>query len=63
VENQASDRAHRLGQQRPVTVNRFITRHTIEQNIADLHASKRDLANSVLEDAVMMMYPILRNVA
>lgn len=49
VEDQAADRAHRLGQQRPVTIYRFITRGTIEEKILDLHATKRDLADSLLE--------------
>ncbi|MDB5388984.1 MAG: family helicase [Planctomycetaceae bacterium] len=49
VEDQAADRAHRLGQLRPVTIYRFITRGTIEDKILDLHATKRDLADSLLE--------------
>jgi len=49
VEDQAADRAHRLGQLRPVTIYRFITRSTIEEKILELHASKRDLADSLLE--------------
>jgi len=49
VEDQASDRAHRLGQQRPVTIYRFITEGTIEQKIQELHGTKRDLADSLLE--------------
>jgi len=49
VEDQASDRAHRLGQQRPVTIYRLIARGTIEERIIELHASKRDLADSLLE--------------
>ena len=49
VEDQASDRAHRLGQKRPVTIYRFITQGTIEERILKLHASKRDLADSLLE--------------
>ena len=53
VEDQASDRAHRLGQQRPVTIYRLITQGTIEQRIMQLHASKRDLADSLLEGADM----------
>jgi SNF2 family DNA or RNA helicase len=53
IENQASDRAHRLGQQRPVTIYRFITQDTIEQRISELHAKKRDLADSLLEGAEM----------
>lgn len=49
VEDQAADRAHRLGQRRPVTIYRFITRGTIEEKILELHATKRDLADSLLE--------------
>jgi SNF2 family DNA or RNA helicase len=49
VEDQASDRAHRMGQLRPVTIYRLVTRHTIEEGIVDLHRHKRDLADSLLE--------------
>ncbi len=49
VEDQAADRAHRMGQLRPVTIYRFITRGTIEDKILALHATKRDLADSLLE--------------
>jgi SNF2 family DNA or RNA helicase len=49
VEDQASDRAHRMGQTRPVTIYRLITQHTIEDKIVALHQQKRDLANSLLE--------------
>lgn len=49
VEDQAADRAHRIGQQRPVTIYRLITRGTIEEQILELHRSKRDLADSLLE--------------
>ena len=49
VEDQASDRAHRIGQQRPVTVYRLIVRDLIEEKILDLHRSKRDLASDLLE--------------
>ncbi|MEM6772915.1 MAG: DEAD/DEAH box helicase, partial [Bacteroidota bacterium] len=48
VEDQASDRAHRIGQQRPVTVYRFVTEDTIEEKIVKLHHEKRDLADSLL---------------
>lgn len=48
VEDQASDRAHRFGQQRPVTIYRMVTTGTIEEQIQKLHATKRDLATSVL---------------
>lgn len=49
VEDQASDRAHRIGQERPVTIYRLVTKGTIEEKILALHASKRDLANDLLE--------------
>jgi SNF2 family DNA or RNA helicase len=49
VEDQATDRAHRIGQQRPVTVVRLVSRGTIEEAVMSLHASKRELAQSILE--------------
>ncbi len=49
VEDQASDRAHRIGQQHPVTVYRLVTQGTIEEKIVQLHQDKRDLATSLLD--------------
>jgi len=49
VEDQATDRAHRFGQDKPVMVYRIITRGTIEEEILSLHDVKRDLVASVLE--------------
>ena len=49
VEDQASDRAHRIGQQRPVTVYRFVTKNTVEERIIALHKKKRALADSLLD--------------
>ena len=51
VEDQASDRAHRIGQTRPVTIYRLVTEGTIEEQIVDLHHHKRDLADQLLEGA------------
>jgi SNF2 family DNA or RNA helicase len=51
VEDQAADRAHRIGQQRPVTIYRLVVRDTIEDKIVALHQQKRDLAESLLEGA------------
>ncbi|OQX19066.1 MAG: hypothetical protein BWK76_05670 [Desulfobulbaceae bacterium A2] len=49
VEDQASDRAHRIGQERPVTIYRLVSLHTIEEKIVRLHQRKRALAYSLLE--------------
>jgi len=51
VEDQASDRAHRIGQTRPVTVYRMVTQGTIEEKILALHRQKRDIADRLLADA------------
>ena len=48
VEDQASDRAHRLGQTRPVTIYRLISMGTVEEQMLTLHARKRALIESVL---------------
>ncbi len=48
VEDQATDRAHRIGQTRPVQVHRLIAEGTIEDRIAAMLRAKRDLADSVL---------------
>ncbi|MDR4509733.1 MAG: DEAD/DEAH box helicase [Candidatus Brocadiaceae bacterium] len=53
VEDQASDRAHRIGQQRPVTIYRLVTKGTIEEKIVKLHHEKRKLADSLLEGSDM----------
>jgi superfamily II DNA or RNA helicase len=53
VEDQASDRAHRIGQKRPVTIYRLVAKGTIEEKIVDLHHHKRDLADSLLEGTDM----------
>ena len=49
AEDQASGRAHRIGQQRPVTVYRLVNTGTLEEKILTLHQTKRELADSVLE--------------
>jgi len=51
VEDQASDRAHRIGQTRPVTIYRLVAEGTIEEKIVELHGTKRALADSLLEGA------------
>lgn len=49
IEDQASDRAYRIGQIRPVTVYRLIAENTIEEKILRLHSTKKNLADSLLE--------------
>lgn len=48
AQNQATDRAHRIGQENPVTVYRLIAKGTIEENILKLQERKRELADQVM---------------
>ncbi|NUK11699.1 DEAD/DEAH box helicase [Streptomyces lunaelactis] len=48
VEEQATDRAYRIGQTQPVQVHRMIAEGTVEDRIAEMLASKRALADAVL---------------
>lgn len=50
VENQATDRAYRIGQKRAVLVHKFICRGTVEDKIDALIASKKDLSRELLEE-------------
>jgi SNF2 family DNA or RNA helicase len=50
VEDQAADRAHRIGQQNPVMIHRLVAHETIEEKILELQESKKDLARAVLEE-------------
>ncbi|MFJ4950113.1 SNF2-related protein [Streptomyces sp. NPDC088760] len=48
VEEQATDRAYRIGQTQPVQVHRLVTEGTVEDRIAEMLAAKRALADAVL---------------
>ena len=48
AQNQATDRAHRIGQENTVTVYELIAEHTIEEQIQNLQKSKQDLAEEIL---------------
>jgi superfamily II DNA or RNA helicase len=50
AEAQATDRAHRIGQTRPVTVYRLLTRGTVEEKVVRLQAKKRELASVIDEN-------------
>lgn len=50
AEDQAMGRAHRIGQLRPVTVYRLVSKGSIEERIVDLHHDKRALADSILDE-------------
>lgn len=50
VEAQATDRAYRIGQTKPTTVYKFVTRGTVEEKILKLQASKQGLISSALGD-------------
>ena len=52
AEAQATDRAHRIGQTRPVTVYRLLTRGTVEEKVVRLQAKKRELASAIDEDGI-----------
>jgi SNF2 family DNA or RNA helicase len=50
AEAQATDRAHRIGQTRPVTVYRLLTRGTVEEKVVRMQAGKRELAAGLDEE-------------
>ena len=53
IEQQATDRAYRIGQQNKVTVYHLIATHTIEEKIYRLHQTKQQFSNALLEGAIV----------
>lgn len=49
VEEQASNRAYRIGQEKPVTIYRLVSKNTVEEKILQLHETKKELADALLE--------------
>jgi SNF2 family DNA or RNA helicase len=50
VENQATDRAYRIGQNKNVMVYRFITENTLEEHINDILSTKKELTDMAMQD-------------
>ncbi len=61
VENQATDRAYRIGQKHPVLVHKFICRGTIEEKIDELITSKKNLSKDMLEGGEELVLTNLTN--
>lgn len=53
VEQQASDRSHRIGQKNTVFVTKLVARNTIEENIVALQESKREMSDAVISGSGM----------
>jgi SNF2 family DNA or RNA helicase len=53
VEDQATDRAHRIGQERPVVTVRLVAEDTVEERILALQERKRAVARAALDDAAL----------
>ncbi len=61
VENQASDRAYRIGQKRNVLVHKLICRGTLEEKIDSLIESKRNLADELLSEGAEKLLTAMSN--
>ena len=53
AQDQATDRAHRIGQKRVVTVYKLVAEHTIEEKVVELQQKKKELADQVLSGEEM----------
>jgi SNF2 family DNA or RNA helicase len=60
IENQAIDRCHRIGQSRPVTVYRFITKDSIEEAVNTLKQRKKEMEGRLLDASDIDYAPITR---
>ena len=60
AQNQATDRAHRIGQTNPVTVFKLIARDTIEEKIMKLQEAKRDLSDQIIAEGGVSVSDLTR---
>jgi SNF2 family DNA or RNA helicase len=60
VETQAIDRAHRIGQTRPVFAYRLIARDTVEEKVLELQQTKRDLADAIITADNSLLHNLTR---
>ena len=61
AQNQATDRTHRIGQDKQVTVYKLITRNTIEENILKLQEAKSHLADAVVPEGTVSFVSLTRD--
>ena len=61
AQNQATDRTHRIGQDKQVTVYKLITRNTIEENILKLQEAKSHLADAVVPEGTISFGSLTRD--
>ncbi len=55
AQNQATDRSHRIGQEKQVTVFKLIMKHTIEDNILNLQSRKQHLAEQIISEGTVSL--------
>lgn len=60
AQNQATDRAHRIGQEKQVSVFKLITKGTIEENILKLQESKKNLAEQIITEGMISLSNLAR---
>lgn len=53
VEEQAANRAHRIGQKNPVFIHRLVAKNTIEEKVLDLQKAKQQLAQTIFQEGAM----------
>lgn len=60
AQNQATDRAHRIGQQKNVTVYKLITKDSIEEKVLELQETKREQADRIIGQGTEQAAPMTR---